>query len=212
METKYFSSICWGLGLPKIYLKFANFDSKSINSSFQFIELSKFEYLNSFSSFIFINNSTHCFWFSVHTNTTSPLNLPMTTTNLRNGISRTVLLMLASQRIESVVGNWLWNTDAAQNKSSFDSEVPTKRGATPSAIEWMILAWVRTKRQMLNTFSVPLHVFNLKSKKNRKKRRKKNACSMRYNRRFNHYSDLKFSFSKMNYNILASLRFCLVFG
>lgn len=59
-------------------------------------------------------------------------------------MERAVLLMLASQRIESVVGNWLWATDenAEQNQSSDEFEVPTKRGATPSAIEWMILAWV----------------------------------------------------------------------
>lgn len=54
-----------------------------------------------------------------------------------------VLLMLASQRIESVVGNWLWNTDRTDQSSlDSDDEVPTKRGATPTAIEWMILAWV----------------------------------------------------------------------
>lgn len=62
-----------------------------------------------------------------------------------------VLLMLASQRIESVVGNWFWGADAnaAQNQSAIEIEVPTtmnqKRGATPSAIEWMILAWVSGK-------------------------------------------------------------------
>lgn len=51
--------------------------------------------------------------------------------------------MLASQRIEWVVGNWFWASDqAGQNQSAFDFEVPTKRGATPTAIEWMILAWV----------------------------------------------------------------------
>ena len=59
--------------------------------------------------------------------------------------------MLASQRIESVVGNWLWTTDRTGSNQSLadsnnsDDEVPTKRGATPSAIEWMILAWVSGK-------------------------------------------------------------------
>lgn len=61
--------------------------------------------------------------------------------------------MLASQRIESVVGNWLWATDhTGQNQSALDShdEVPTKRGATPTAIEWMILAWVSGKLIYVN--------------------------------------------------------------
>lgn len=55
--------------------------------------------------------------------------------------------MLASQRIESVVGNWLWATD---DQNAYDSEVPTKRGATPTAIEWMILAWVSGKLFYVN--------------------------------------------------------------
>lgn len=76
----------------------------------------------------------------------------MTITNPQNGIFKTVLLMLASQRIESVVGNWLWNTDANENKSSPEFEAPTKRGATPSAIEWMILAWVCIKKQIFEQF------------------------------------------------------------
>lgn len=67
--------------------------------------------------------------------------------------SFTVLLMLASQRIESVLGNWIWfwggDANAAQNQSTVEIEIPTimnqKRGATPSAIEWMILAWVSGK-------------------------------------------------------------------
>lgn len=56
--------------------------------------------------------------------------------------------MLASQRIESVIGNWFWDvtSNAGQNKSTVDIDESTtmnqKRGATPSAIEWMILAWV----------------------------------------------------------------------
>lgn len=53
--------------------------------------------------------------------------------------------MLASQRIESVVGDWLWPAErnVGPNQSTDDSEV-TKRGAKPTAIEWMILAWVCT--------------------------------------------------------------------
>lgn len=60
--------------------------------------------------------------------------------------------MLASQRIESVVGNWFWATDqnAGQNQSSLEFEAPTKRGATPTAIEWMILAWVSGKLLYVN--------------------------------------------------------------
>lgn len=66
----------------------------------------------------------------------------------------TVLLMLASQRIESVIGNWFWGvvSNAGQNQSSIDIEESTtmnqKRGATPSAIEWMILAWVSQSRNL----------------------------------------------------------------
>lgn len=45
--------------------------------------------------------------------------------------------MLASQRIESVVGGMFWGTTQV-----YQEEAPTKRGATPSAVEWLILAWV----------------------------------------------------------------------
>lgn len=49
--------------------------------------------------------------------------------------------MLASQRIESVVGNWFTgNTEAM-----YQEEAPTKRGATPSAVEWLILSCVSGK-------------------------------------------------------------------
>lgn len=48
--------------------------------------------------------------------------------------------MLASQRIESVVGSWF--SGATQ---VVQLEAPTKRGATPSAVEWLILAWVSGK-------------------------------------------------------------------
>lgn len=49
--------------------------------------------------------------------------------------------MLASQRIESVVGNWF--SSEKTSESTYDSELPVKRGAIPTAIEWMILAWVK---------------------------------------------------------------------
>ncbi|KAF4523848.1 hypothetical protein B566_EDAN012549 [Ephemera danica] len=43
------------------------------------------------------------------------------------------MLILASQRIESVIGDWLPEPQADE---------PTKRGALPSIVEWVILAWV----------------------------------------------------------------------
>lgn len=48
-----------------------------------------------------------------------------------------VLLMLASQRIESVMD--------FSGESSFDDDVPTKRGAAPTLIEMFILSWVSGK-------------------------------------------------------------------
>lgn len=47
--------------------------------------------------------------------------------------------MLASQRIETVIGG-VWGAEM----SSHD-EVPTKRGASPTLVEWLILAWVSGK-------------------------------------------------------------------
>ncbi|XP_038108644.1 transient receptor potential-gamma protein isoform X1 [Culex quinquefasciatus] len=47
------------------------------------------------------------------------------------------LLMLASQRIETVIGG-VWGV----SEVSEHDEVPTKRGASPTLIEWLILAWV----------------------------------------------------------------------
>lgn len=53
--------------------------------------------------------------------------------------------MLASQRIESVVSGWLFvETEVEEN------DAPTKRGATPSAVEWLILAWVSGKLLNVN--------------------------------------------------------------
>lgn len=41
-----------------------------------------------------------------------------------------VMLILASQRIESVIGNWMGRDVVEQDT------VPTKRGAAPTIIEW----------------------------------------------------------------------------
>ncbi|GFQ95020.1 transient receptor potential-gamma protein [Trichonephila clavata] len=49
------------------------------------------------------------------------------------------LLILASQRIETVLVDW-FGTD--EMKKKMKSNVTTKRGAPPSVVEWMILAWV----------------------------------------------------------------------
>lgn len=57
-----------------------------------------------------------------------------------------VLLMLASQRIESVVGGWFWGEETEM----YQVEAPTKRGVTPSAVEWLILAWVSGKLLYVN--------------------------------------------------------------
>lgn len=46
--------------------------------------------------------------------------------------------MLASQRIETVMGGWFWGSEPVVE----EIEVPTKRGATPTVIEWLILSWV----------------------------------------------------------------------
>ncbi|XP_012217275.1 transient receptor potential-gamma protein isoform X3 [Linepithema humile] len=46
------------------------------------------------------------------------------------------MLILASQRIETVIGNWLGHETPEQEP------VPTKRGAAPTIVEWFILAWV----------------------------------------------------------------------
>lgn len=61
--------------------------------------------------------------------------------------------MLASQRIESVVGGWF--SGATQ---IVQLEAPTKRGATPSAVEWLILAWVSGKLIIVLGF-INLYVF-----------------------------------------------------
>lgn len=57
--------------------------------------------------------------------------------------------MLASQRIESVVGNWFMGNTA----TTYQEEAPTKRGATPSAVEWLILSCVSGKLDLLSSFS-----------------------------------------------------------
>ncbi|XP_020288795.1 transient receptor potential-gamma protein isoform X2 [Pseudomyrmex gracilis] len=47
------------------------------------------------------------------------------------------MLILASQRIESLIGNWMGHDFLAENEPT-----PTKRGAAPTIVEWFILAWV----------------------------------------------------------------------
>ncbi|XP_032663846.1 transient receptor potential-gamma protein isoform X2 [Odontomachus brunneus] len=47
------------------------------------------------------------------------------------------MLILASQRIESVIGNWVGDNPDMQREPP-----PTKRGAAPTIVEWFILAWV----------------------------------------------------------------------
>ena len=53
----------------------------------------------------------------------------------------TVLLILASQRIETVFKNWVGRLPGYFEKWISD-DVTTKRGAPPTMIEWLILAWV----------------------------------------------------------------------
>lgn len=50
-----------------------------------------------------------------------------------------VLLILASQRIETVVVEW-FGTDEMRHR--LQSDVTTKRGAPPSVVELIILTWV----------------------------------------------------------------------
>ncbi|XP_070150903.1 transient receptor potential-gamma protein isoform X2 [Polyergus mexicanus] len=46
------------------------------------------------------------------------------------------MLILASQRIENVIDNWMGH-DIVESEPA-----PTKRGAAPTVVEWIILAWV----------------------------------------------------------------------
>jgi hypothetical protein len=50
-----------------------------------------------------------------------------------------VLLILASQRIEVVIAEWFQNE---RLKEWLSMDVTTKRGATPTMVEWAILSWV----------------------------------------------------------------------
>ncbi|PSN40404.1 Transient receptor potential-gamma protein [Blattella germanica] len=52
-----------------------------------------------------------------------------------------VLLILASQRIETVIGDWFGEETVRQNIPA-PIDVSTKRGAPPSIVECFILAWV----------------------------------------------------------------------
>eukprot|EP00095_Tigriopus_kingsejongensis_P000849 maker-scaffold1971_size23625-snap-gene-0.2 protein:Tk00849 transcript:maker-scaffold1971_size23625-snap-gene-0.2-mRNA-1 annotation:"transient receptor potential-gamma protein isoform x7" len=49
------------------------------------------------------------------------------------------LLILASQRIEVVIAEWFQNE---RLKQWLSNDVTTKRGSTPTLVEWAILAWV----------------------------------------------------------------------
>ncbi|XP_066984056.1 transient receptor potential-gamma protein-like isoform X6 [Macrobrachium rosenbergii] len=50
------------------------------------------------------------------------------------------LLILASQRIETVIVDWIGVTEML--KKWVATDVTTRRGAPPSLVEWLILAWV----------------------------------------------------------------------
>lgn len=50
------------------------------------------------------------------------------------------MLILASQRIETVIGSWVLG-----GESEPVEENKTKRGSTPSIVEWLVLAWVSGK-------------------------------------------------------------------
>lgn len=52
------------------------------------------------------------------------------------------LLMLASQRIETFIGSWFWSDATTMLNQTEELQLPTKRGAKPTFIEWLILAWV----------------------------------------------------------------------
>ena len=52
--------------------------------------------------------------------------------------------MLASQRIETFIGGWFWTGSDSQLHEV--EELPTKRGAKPTFIEWLILSWVSGKK------------------------------------------------------------------
>ena len=67
-----------------------------------------------------------------------PLALPLSQTVSLFFSALQVLLILASQRIESVLYNW-FGTSIPEWVSN---DVTTKRGAPPTMIEWLILSWV----------------------------------------------------------------------
>ena len=50
----------------------------------------------------------------------------------RNPFFIAVMLILASQRIESVIGNWMGNVVLSEEHEP----APTKRGAAPTIVEW----------------------------------------------------------------------------
>ena len=50
------------------------------------------------------------------------------------------MLILASQRIETVLLDWFALSE--KWKEWIATDVTTRRGAPPSLVEWLILAWV----------------------------------------------------------------------
>ena len=66
----------------------------------------------------------------------------MCSSHLTTMSSIAVLLILASQRIEVVIAEWFQNE---RLKKWLSHDVTTKRGSTPTLVEWCILAWVGGK-------------------------------------------------------------------
>ncbi len=74
-------------------------------------------------------------------------------------MKKTVLLILASQRIETVLNSWFGRTPG--NFGWISDDVTTKRGAPPTMIEWLILAWVFGTK---SAFYLPLLLLSIYSK------------------------------------------------
>ena len=64
-----------------------------------------------------------------------------------------VLLILASQRIEVVIAEWFQNEKL---KEWLSHDVTVKRGSTPTMVEWAILAWVAGKKPFLTILCTPI--------------------------------------------------------
>lgn len=63
----------------------------------------------------------------------------------------TVMLILASQRIETL----FFNVD-------YPVDYPSKRGAKPSLVEWLILAWVSGKYEIITFLKHKEFLFTLR--------------------------------------------------